>query len=136
MAAAETQSGIEVLMGSAVPPRAWLRRLRGQVPRRRHAGQVLLRNDEERRAAAEEGQAPGRVYATDDLCSGDNIFFAATGITGGDLLRGVRYEGPYADTHSMVLRSATGTMRFVDAFHEAAKLRARGVLGVQLDWKR
>jgi fructose-1,6-bisphosphatase/sedoheptulose 1,7-bisphosphatase-like protein len=97
------------------------------VPRRRHAGQA---------AAAQRRRAPRRVYASDDLCSGDNIFFAATGITGGDLLRGVRYEGPYAYTHSMVLRSATGTMRFVDAFHEAAKLRARGVLGVQLDWKR
>ncbi len=136
MAAAETQSGIHVLMGSGgategVVAACAVKCLGGDMQ-----GKLLLRDDDERRLAGEEGQKPGRVYSSNDLCSGDNIFFAATGITGGDLLRGVRYEGPYAYTHSMVLRSATGTMRFVDAFHEAAKLRARGALGVQLDRRR
>ena len=133
MAAAETQSGIHVLMGSGgategVVAACAVKCLGGEMQ-----GKLLLRDDEERRLAIHEGQEPGRVYSADDLCSGDNIFFAATGITAGDLLRGVRYEGPYAYTHSMVLRSATGTMRFVDAFHESAKLRLRGALGGQLN---
>ncbi len=133
MAAAETQSGIHVLMGSGgategVVAACAVKCLGGDM-----RGKLLLRDDDERRLAVEEGQKPGRVYSADDLCSGDNIFFAATGITAGDLLRGVRYEGPYAYTHSMVLRSATGTMRFVDAFHESTKLRLRGALGAQLN---
>ncbi|MGH7920028.1 MAG: class II fructose-bisphosphatase [Candidatus Dormibacteraceae bacterium] len=128
MAAMETQSGMHVLLGSGgategVIAACAVKALGGDMQ-----GRLLLRDEEERRLAIREQHVPGTVLGIDDLCSGDNIFFAATGITAGDLLRGVRYEGPYAYTHSMVLRSATGTMRLVDAFHEAAKLRSRGVL--------
>ena len=132
MAAADTHTGMHVMLGSGgategVIGACAVKALGGDMQ-----GRLLLRNEEERRLAESEGQSPGRVLGIDDLCSGSNIFFAATGITAGDLLRGVRYEEHYAYTHSMVLRSATGTMRFVDAYHDAAKLRPKGILPDQL----
>jgi fructose-1,6-bisphosphatase II len=92
---------------------------------------LYFRNDEERDRAIKEGHEAGTVLGLDELCSGDNIFFAATGITSGDLLKGVRYDEFYAYTQSMVLRSATGTMRIVDAYHELSKLRTEGLLPEQ-----
>jgi fructose-1,6-bisphosphatase II len=95
-------------------------------------GRLLLRDAEERRQAADEGYSEGAVLGIDDLCSGRNIFFAATGITHGELLDGVRYDENYAFTHSMVLRSASGTMRMVEAYHEMSKLRVKGLLPEQV----
>ena len=60
---------------------------------------------------------------TDDLVTGDNVFFAATGVTSGDLLRGVRYRGGGAYTQSIVMRSKTGTIRMIDSYHRLEKLR-------------
>jgi len=68
------------------------------------------------------------VLHTDDLVSGDNVFFAATGITDGDLLQGVRYLDFGATTQSLVLRSRSGTMRTIDAIHSLAKLAEYSVL--------
>lgn len=136
MAAAETQSGIDVLMGSGGATEGVIGACAVLCLGGDMQGKLLLRDDEEQRLAAVEGQVPGKVYSARDLCSGDNIFFAATGVTAGDLLRGVRFEEHYAYTHSMVLRSATGTMRLVDAFHEAGKLRSRAVLGARMDRSR
>src|SRR5206468_3020568 len=73
-----------------------------------------------------------RVLCIDDLCSGKDVFFAATGITTGELLKGVRYEDVYAYTQSMVLRSTSGTMRIVDAYHPIDKLRVKGLLPEQV----
>src|SRR3989475_12969777 len=92
---------------------------------------LYFRNDEEREKAVQEGHEPNKVLHLDDLCSGDDIFFAATGITSGELLKGVRYEDVYAYTQSMVLRSASGTMRIVDAYHPIEQLRAKGLLPEQ-----
>jgi fructose-1,6-bisphosphatase II len=93
---------------------------------------LLLRDDDERKVAIKEGHQPNKVLSIDDLCSGNNIFFAATGITSGELLKGVRYEDVYAYTQSMVLRSASGTMRIVDAYHPIEKLRAKELLPEQV----
>src|SRR5205807_423174 len=82
--------------------------------------------------AIKEGHQPDRVLCLDDLCSGKDIFFAATGITSRELLKGVRYEDVYAFTQSMVLRSASGTVRIVDAYHPIDKLRAKGLLPEQV----
>ena len=60
---------------------------------------------------------------TDDLVAGDNTFFVATGITDGDLLRGVRYSSDGASTRSMVMRSSSGTVRTVESQHSLEKLR-------------
>jgi fructose-1,6-bisphosphatase II len=91
-----------------------------------------FRDDKEREMAIKEGHKPNKVLCLDDLCSGSDIFFAATGITSGELLKGVRYEDVYAYTQSMVLRSASGTMRIVDAYHPIDKLRAKGLLPEQV----
>jgi fructose-1,6-bisphosphatase II len=93
---------------------------------------LYFRNDKERELAVNEGHDPDKVLYIDDLCSGKDVFFAATGITTGELLKGVRYEDVYAYTQSMVLRSASGTMRIVDAYHPIDKLRVKGLLPEQV----
>lgn len=80
------------------------------------------RNDEER-ALAEANQIDlAKVYRTNDLVRGENVFFAATGITDGEFLRGVRYFSDGASTHSVVMRSASGTVRYISARHHWDKL--------------
>jgi fructose-1,6-bisphosphatase II len=64
------------------------------------------------------------VLHTGDLVSGDNVFFVATGITDGELLRGVRYRAGGATTHSLVMRSRSGTIRVIESHHQLSKLRA------------
>lgn len=86
------------------------------------------RNDEERKVAAEKGIDTRRIYRSDDLVSGPNVFFAATGITDGELLKGVHFFADGCDTHSLVMRSKTGTIRRIDATHAMDKLRAFGTL--------
>jgi fructose-1,6-bisphosphatase II len=63
-----------------------------------------------------------QVLGINDLVTSDNVFFAATGVTDGELLRGVRYEGNRIKTTSLVMRSKSGTIRYVDAFHSLRKL--------------
>jgi fructose-1,6-bisphosphatase II len=85
-------------------------------------GRLHPRNDEERRALLEEGFDLDRVLTTDDLVAGDDCFFAATGITDGYLLDGVKYWPDGASTHSMVMRSRSGTLRYVESEHSFEKL--------------
>jgi fructose-1,6-bisphosphatase II len=80
------------------------------------------RNDQEREIVERERIDIGRVYTTSDLCQGEDVHFAATGITTGELLRGVQYFGWGATTHSMVMRSRSGTSRFIEASHRWDKL--------------
>jgi fructose-1,6-bisphosphatase II len=85
-------------------------------------GRLWPRNDEERQAAVDAGYDLDRVLTTDDLVSGDNCFFAATGITDGELLRGVRFGRSGASTSSLVMRSKSGTVRSITATHRLEKL--------------
>ena len=85
-------------------------------------GRLWPRNDEERQAALDAGYDLDRVLTTDDLVSGDDVFFAATGITDGDLLKGVRYWGDGASTETLVMRSKSGTIRTIHATHRWQKL--------------
>jgi fructose-1,6-bisphosphatase II len=88
-------------------------------------GRLWPRNDEERTAAIEQGYDLEEVLDQDRLVGGDNIFFSCTGVTDGDLLQGVRYEGPRgATTESLVTRSRSGTVRRIFARHDRQKLRA------------
>ncbi len=80
------------------------------------------RNDDERALAAANGIDLDRVYRTSDLVRGENVFFAATGITDGEFLRGVRYFGGGARTYSVVMRAASGTVRYMEARHDWTKL--------------
>jgi fructose-1,6-bisphosphatase II len=81
------------------------------------------RDDAERRKAMDAGHDLDRVLHTDDLVAGDNTFFIATGITDGDLLRGVRYSAEGATTRSLVMRSRSGTIRMIDSRHSLDKVR-------------
>ncbi|MCI0386800.1 class II fructose-bisphosphatase [Streptomyces sp. CNQ085] len=87
-------------------------------------GRLWPKDDEERRKALDAGHDLDRVLTTDDLVNGDNVFFVATGITDGDLLRGVRYRAETATTQSLVMRSRSGTIRQIDSTHKLSKLRA------------
>jgi fructose-1,6-bisphosphatase II len=87
-------------------------------------GRLWPRNDEERQAAVDGGYDLERVLNADDLVAGRDVFFSATGVTDGDVLQGVRYQGGRATTESMVMRSRSGTVRRVSARHDRAKLRA------------
>ena len=124
IATAWPEAGVDVLLGTGGSPEgvttaAALKSMGGEI-------QALLapRNDEEKAAALALGYNLDKVLTTDDLVSGDNCFFAATGITDGDLLRGVRYEHGGARTQSLVMRSRSGTVRMIDARHRIDKLAA------------
>jgi fructose-1,6-bisphosphatase II len=80
-------------------------------------------SDEERTAMIDAGFDLDRVLTQDDLITSDNCFFAATGLTDGALLRGVRFDKQGARTQSLVMRSRSGTVRMIDAQHRVAKLR-------------
>jgi fructose-1,6-bisphosphatase II len=80
------------------------------------------RGEEDREKAIDAGLDLDQVFAIDDLVRGDNVFFAATGVTDGELLDGVRYFGGGAKTSTLVMRSKSGTTRFVEATHRWDKL--------------
>jgi fructose-1,6-bisphosphatase II len=87
-------------------------------------GRLWPRDDEEKQAAIDQGYDLDEVLDKDRLCGGENQFFACTGVTDGDLLQGVRYEGPRgATTESLVTRSRSGTVRRIFARHDREKLR-------------
>jgi fructose-1,6-bisphosphatase II len=91
-------------------------------------GRLWPRNDEERSAAVQAGYNLDKVLTCDDLVQGENAFFSATGVTDGDVLQGVRYQGERgATTESLVMRSRSGTVRRVQARHDRAKMRAMGI---------
>ncbi|HVC26438.1 MAG TPA: class II fructose-bisphosphatase [Acidimicrobiales bacterium] len=122
-------SGADVLFGVGGTPEgviaaAALKAMGGEI-----VGRLWPRSDEERAAALAAGYDLDAVLTTDDLVRGDNCFFSATGITDGELLRGVRYDGTGATTHSLVMRSRTGTVRVVEARHRLEKLRQFQLLG-------
>jgi fructose-1,6-bisphosphatase II len=87
-------------------------------------GKLWPRDDAERQTALDAGHDLDRVLSTDELVTGDNVFFVATGITDGELLRGVRYRSGSATTHSLVMRSKSGTIRMIESWHRISKLRA------------
>ena len=103
-------------------PRACWPRRRSSAWAAEIQGRLHPRNEEERAAAVEGGYALDAVLTTDDLVRGNNCFFAATGITDGELLQGVQYHEFGATTQSLVMRSKSGTLRKIDASHALAKL--------------
>jgi fructose-1,6-bisphosphatase II len=122
IAAARPGSGIDILMGIGGTPEgviaaAALKCLGGAIQ-----GRLYPRNDDEREQLRSTGYDIGRVLTADDLVSGKDVFFAATGITDGALLRGVHYSPDGAITYSMVMRSRSGTVRYIEAHHEFRKL--------------
>jgi fructose-1,6-bisphosphatase II len=122
--AARDGTGIDLLLGIGGTPEAIiaacaLKCLGGVIQ-----GRLAPRDDAERRRALDAGHDLSRVLTTDDLVSSDDVFFAATGITDGELMAGVRYRPGGATTHSLVMRSRSGTIRSIKSEHQLWKLRA------------
>jgi fructose-1,6-bisphosphatase II len=87
-------------------------------------GRLWPRNDEERSAAINAGYDLEKVLDVNELVKGEDVFFSATGVTDGDVLQGVRYQGGgAATTESLVMRTRSGTVRRITARHDRAKLR-------------
>ena len=121
--AAMPGTGLDVMLGvggapEAVVAAAALKCIGGDMQCK-----LWPRNDHEWGVVREQGIDVQRVLGMHDLVASDNVFFAATGITDGELLRGVHYTGSGATTQSVVMRSRTGTVRMIDATHGLAKLR-------------
>ncbi len=109
--------------GSAAPPKgvlsaAAIKCLGGQI-----LGKLWPRDDSERQAALDAGYDLDETLDCDRLVAGNDVFFAATGVTDGELLQGVRYSRGKATTESLVMRSRSGTVRTVTGRHDQAKLR-------------
>jgi len=122
IACARPGTGVDMLYGIGGTPEgvisaAALKSLGGGMQ-----GKLWPRNDEERQKLADEGYDPSRVLTTDDLVRSDNVFVAATGVTTGALLNGVRYVRDGAVTDSLVMRSRSGTVRRIEARHNLSKL--------------
>jgi fructose-1,6-bisphosphatase II len=116
------ETGIDVLLGIGGSPEAVVGACALKCVGGDMQCQLWPHNEEERERAIEAGTDLDEVLTIDDLVRGDNVFFAATGITDGELLEGVRYFGGGANTHTLVMRSKSGTVRFIEATHRWDKL--------------
>ena len=120
--AVDPRSEVDIMMGTGGTPEGVLSAcaIKGM------GGQILARLDPqsyvEKEAITEAGIDAREVLTVHDLVRSDDCFFAATGISGGDFLRGVRYSAKYAVTHSLVLRGKTGTLRYVESYHNMDRL--------------
>lgn len=124
--AARQETGIDLLLGIGGTPEGIItacamKALGGVIQ-----GRLWPQDDDERQRALDAGHDldSDHVLSTDDLVTGDDCFFVATGITDGELLRGVRYRAGGATTHSLVMRSRSGTIRSITSEHQLQKLRA------------
>jgi fructose-1,6-bisphosphatase II len=117
-------TGIDLLLGIGGTPEGIISACAVKCLGGTIQGKLWPKDDEERQRAIDAGHDLERVLTTDDLVSGDNVFFVATGITDGELLRGVRYRSETATTDSIVMRSKSGTVRRIDSEHRLSKLRA------------
>lgn len=131
IATARDASGIDVLFGIGGSPEAVIAAAALKAIGGDFQGRLWPRNEDERHYAVEHGHDVTRVLGLDDLVASNNTFFAATGITDGELLDGVDFEeGGLVLTHSVVMRSKTGSIRWMRSEHDLAKLR---LLGAHLD---
>jgi fructose-1,6-bisphosphatase II len=124
IAAAQAGTGVDMLYGIGGTPEgvisaAALKCVGGGIQ-----GRLWPRDDDERRQLVDAGLDPGKILTTNDLVAGEDVFVAATGVTTGSLLRGVRYLPNGAITDSIVMRSRSGTVRRVEATHALDKLEA------------
>jgi len=122
IAAARPETGVDLLYGIGGTPEgvisaAALKCVGGGIQ-----GKLWPRTPEERQALIDQGYDLGRVLFTNDLVTGEDVFVAATGVTTGALLRGVRYVNDGAITDSIVMRSRSGTVRRIEARHQLSKL--------------
>lgn len=116
------ERGADMLMGIGGTPEAVITACAIKAMGGNMQGKLWARNDEERQKALDAGMDFNKVLTIDDLVCSDDVFFAATGITDGDFLKGIRYEGERIYTSSLVMRAKSGTVRYIDAVHSLYKL--------------
>jgi fructose-1,6-bisphosphatase II len=122
ISACRPNSGTDMLVGIGGTPEgiiaaAAIRCMGGAIQ-----GQLAPTDDAEKEKAIAAGHNLDRVLMTEDLVSGENVFFCATGVTNGDLLKGVQYYSGGCTTQSIVMRSKSGTVRMIEAYHRLSKL--------------
>ncbi|GAB2443422.1 class II fructose-bisphosphatase [Streptomyces sp. NPDC085927] len=117
-------TGIDLLLGIGGTPEGIISACAVKCLGGTLQGKLWPQDDAERQRAIDAGHDLDRVLTDGDLVSGENVFFVATGITDGELLRGVRYRSETATTDSIVMRSKSGTVRRIDSEHRLSKLRA------------
>ena len=122
ISAAWPESGADILFGIGGTPEGVIAACALKALGGAMQGRLWPRNDDEKQRAIDGGYDLDQVLTLDDLVSGEDVFFAATGITDGELLRGVRFRGDGATTQSLVMRSKSGTIRKMDATHRWKKL--------------
>jgi fructose-1,6-bisphosphatase II len=122
IAAARPETGVDILYGIGGTPEGVISASALKCVGGGMQGKLWPRDDGERQALVDAGYDLDRVLTTDDLVASDNVFVAATGVTTGALLRGVRYVNDGAITDSIVMRSRTGTVRRIEARHSLSKL--------------
>jgi fructose-1,6-bisphosphatase II len=122
IAAAQAFTGVDMLMGIGGTPEGVISAAAIKCTGGALQGRLWPRNDEERQALDAEGYDISRVLTQDDLVGSDNVFVAATGVTSGVFLRGVRTSAIGVETESIVMRSRSGTIRRIQAFHPLSKL--------------
>jgi fructose-1,6-bisphosphatase II len=122
--AARPDTGVDLLLGVGGTPEGIIAACAMKCLGGTIQGRLWPLDDAERQRALEAGHDLGQVLHTDDLVQGDDCFFVATGITDGELMRGVRYRAGGCTTHSLVMRSRSGTIREITSHHQLTKLRA------------
>jgi fructose-1,6-bisphosphatase II len=131
IATAQDETAADILMGIGGSPEAVLAAAALLCMEGEQQCRLWPRDEEERDYALEEGLDLEQVMTTTDLVSSDNVFFAATGVTGGDYLPAVEFRGETVVTHSVIMRSKTGSIRYMDAYHDLDRLR--GISAQTLD---
>ncbi|KNX36449.1 class II fructose-bisphosphatase [Luteipulveratus halotolerans] len=121
--AAREDTGIDLLLGIGGTPEGIIAACAIKCLGGVLQGQLWPKDDDERQKALDAGHDLDAVLSTDELVTSDNCFFVATGITDGELLKGVRYRSGGCTTQSLVMRSKSGTIRVIDGHHQLSKLR-------------
>jgi fructose-1,6-bisphosphatase II len=122
--AARPDTGIDLLLGVGGTPEGIISACAMKCLDGVIQGRLWPKDDEERQKALDAGHDLERVLSTDDLVTGDDVFFVATGITDGELMKGVRYRAGGASTDSLVMRSRSGTIRSIISEHKLHKLKS------------
>jgi fructose-1,6-bisphosphatase II len=122
--AARPGTGVDLLLGIGGTPEGIIAAAAIACTGGTIQARLWPRDDDERQKALDAGHDLDKVLTNRDLVSGEDIFFCATGVTDGDLLRGVRYYADSVQTESIVMRSKSGTIRVIDSLHQLGKLRA------------
>lgn len=124
IAACQEGSGVDMLLGIGGTPEGIITACAVKAMGGVIQGKLWPKDDDERQHAIDAGHDLNRILTNDDLVTGDNCFFVATGITSGELLKGVRFGSGTAYTHSLVMRSKSGTIRRIESEHRLSKVAA------------